>query len=108
MSTREPGLLESSTLAEEIGATAAATAPFVTSSVTPTPEREGGGPGDYVTGPNLRSQLASERFVILTDSSHHSGSQIVVTSIVFHATSPFIDCGCCHYCCRRFYLCSDS
>ncbi|GJZ72187.1 hypothetical protein Tco_0636038 [Tanacetum coccineum] len=36
------GLLECSTLAAEVGVTTAATMPFVTSSVTPTPEREGG------------------------------------------------------------------
>ncbi|GKE74793.1 hypothetical protein Tco_1536834 [Tanacetum coccineum] len=47
------GLLDRSTLATEIGATAAATIPFVTSSVTPTPEREGGGHEDSVAGPNL-------------------------------------------------------
>ncbi|GJV03621.1 hypothetical protein Tco_1337190 [Tanacetum coccineum] len=44
------GLLDRSTLATEIGATSAATVPFVTSSMTPTPEREGGGHGDSVTG----------------------------------------------------------
>ncbi|GJW41012.1 hypothetical protein Tco_0066857 [Tanacetum coccineum] len=36
------GLLECSTLAAEVGVTTAATMPFVISSVTPTPEREGG------------------------------------------------------------------
>ncbi|GKC27544.1 hypothetical protein Tco_1034838 [Tanacetum coccineum] len=54
-------LLDSSTLAVEMGATAAATISFVTSSVTPTSEREGGGLGDSVTGQNLRTQLAFER-----------------------------------------------
>ncbi|GJX58555.1 hypothetical protein Tco_0289945 [Tanacetum coccineum] len=48
------GLFDRSTLAAEIGATIAATLLFVTSFVTPTPEREGGGHGDSVTGPNLR------------------------------------------------------
>ncbi|GKB63121.1 hypothetical protein Tco_0919307, partial [Tanacetum coccineum] len=67
-------LLDSSTLAAEMGATAGATIPFVTSSVTPTSEREGGGLGDSVTGPNLRTQLAFKRFVVLTDSSHHSST----------------------------------
>ncbi|GJV79491.1 hypothetical protein Tco_1515361 [Tanacetum coccineum] len=70
------GLLDRSTLATEIGATAAATVPFVTSSVTPTPEREGGGHEDYVTGLNLRTQLAFERFVVLTDSSHYSSTHV--------------------------------
>ncbi|GJW86166.1 hypothetical protein Tco_0161506, partial [Tanacetum coccineum] len=48
----------------EIGVTAAAFVPFVTSSVTPTPEREGGRHGDSVTGPNLRLALS-----ILRDSA---------------------------------------
>ncbi|GJY19486.1 hypothetical protein Tco_0390977 [Tanacetum coccineum] len=67
------------------------TVPFVTSSVTPTPERKGGGHGDYVTGPNLRTQLASKRFVVLTDSSHHSSTHSAddeVTSIVMSSMSP--------------------
>ncbi|GKG47437.1 hypothetical protein Tco_0506922, partial [Tanacetum coccineum] len=50
------GLLDRSTLAIEIGATSAATVPFVTSSVTLTLEREGGGHEDSITGPNLRTQ----------------------------------------------------
>nr|GEV53918.1 hypothetical protein [Tanacetum cinerariifolium] len=42
-------------LKEDHGATVAATVPFVTSFVTPTLEREGGGLGDSVTGLNLSS-----------------------------------------------------
>ncbi|GKG20489.1 hypothetical protein Tco_0380290, partial [Tanacetum coccineum] len=45
------GLLDSSTLAAEVGVIAADTIPFVTSSVTPTPEHEGGGYGDSIIGP---------------------------------------------------------
>ncbi|GKF08163.1 hypothetical protein Tco_0042387, partial [Tanacetum coccineum] len=85
------GLLDRSTLATEIGATSAATIPFVTSSVTPSPEREGGGHGDSITGLSLRTQLASERFVILTDSSHHSSIHAAadeVTSIVRSSMPP--------------------
>ncbi|GKG51066.1 hypothetical protein Tco_0539190, partial [Tanacetum coccineum] len=41
--------LDKSTLAAEIGVTTAATVPFVTSSVTPTPEHEGGGNADSVS-----------------------------------------------------------
>ncbi|GKG58241.1 hypothetical protein Tco_0592020, partial [Tanacetum coccineum] len=50
------GLLDSSTLAAEVSVTAAATVPFVTSSMTPTPKREGGGYTNSITGPNLRTQ----------------------------------------------------
>nr|GEZ92303.1 hypothetical protein [Tanacetum cinerariifolium] len=65
-------LLEGSTLPVEVGVTAVATLPFITSSVSLTLEREGGGHTDSVTGPNLRTQRAVERFVVLSDSSHHS------------------------------------
>ncbi|GJU94555.1 hypothetical protein Tco_1319311, partial [Tanacetum coccineum] len=85
------GLLDSSTLAAEVGVTAAASVPFVTSSVTPTPEREGGGHGDSIIGLNLRTQFASERFVVLTDSSHHSSTHATddeVTSIVRSSMPP--------------------
>ncbi|GJS76870.1 hypothetical protein Tco_0726751 [Tanacetum coccineum] len=54
-------------------------------------EREGGGHGDSITGPNLRTQLASERFVVLTDSSHHFSTHAVndeVTSIVRSSMPP--------------------
>ncbi|GJS75411.1 gypsy type transposase [Tanacetum coccineum] len=79
------GLLKRSTLVVEIGATTTATAPFVTSSVTLTPEREGGGHIDSVSGPNLRNQHPAERFVISSDSSPHSSTNAAdaeVTSIV--------------------------
>ncbi|GJW07227.1 hypothetical protein Tco_1569650 [Tanacetum coccineum] len=85
------GLFDRSTLAAEIGATIAATLLFVTSFVTPTPEREGGGHGDSVTGPNLRTQLASESFVVLTDSFHLSSTHATddeVTFIVRSSMSP--------------------
>ncbi|GJR31760.1 hypothetical protein Tco_1107992 [Tanacetum coccineum] len=41
------GLLERSTLPVEVGVATVTTVPFVTSSVTPTPEREGEGATDY-------------------------------------------------------------
>ncbi|GJY70463.1 gypsy type transposase [Tanacetum coccineum] len=77
-------LLEGSTLAVEVRVTAAATVPFVTSSVTPTPEHEDGGHADSLTGPNLCTQPARERFVVLSDSSHYSSNNVAddeVTSI---------------------------
>ncbi|GJV69812.1 hypothetical protein Tco_1485321 [Tanacetum coccineum] len=70
------GLLERSTLAVKVGVTAAATVPFVTYSVTPTPEREGGGNTDSVFGPNLHTQRPSERFVVSSDSSYHSSTNV--------------------------------
>ncbi|GKF14013.1 hypothetical protein Tco_0055475, partial [Tanacetum coccineum] len=75
----------SCTLNVEVRITVAATVPFVTSSVTPTLEPEEGGRTDSVTGPNLRTQRAAERFVVLSDYSHHFSTNAAddeVTSIV--------------------------
>ncbi|GKA43455.1 hypothetical protein Tco_0736179, partial [Tanacetum coccineum] len=79
------GLLDISTLAVKVGVTAAATVPFVTSSMTPTPEHEDGEGGDSVTGPIVRTRPAPKRFVVLKDSSHYSSTNAVdneVTSVV--------------------------
>ncbi|GJS56930.1 hypothetical protein Tco_0651714 [Tanacetum coccineum] len=82
-------LLDKSTLATEIGVTAAATVPFVTSSVTPTPEHEGGGHADSVSTTNLRTKRPAERFLISSDTPHDSSANVaddkvflVVRSIV--------------------------
>nr|GFB10089.1 hypothetical protein [Tanacetum cinerariifolium] len=78
-------LFEQSTLNVEVGVTATTTMPFVTSSVTPTSEREEGDRTDSVIGPTIRTQRTTERFVVLSDSSHHSSTNAVddeVTSIV--------------------------
>ncbi|GJX31541.1 hypothetical protein Tco_0241396 [Tanacetum coccineum] len=48
--------------------------PLVTSSVSATPEHESGIPTDSITGLNLRTIGASERFVISLDSSYHSST----------------------------------
>ncbi|GKE33846.1 hypothetical protein Tco_1453168, partial [Tanacetum coccineum] len=61
----------------ENGVTAAATLPFITSFVTPMPEREGGDNTDSVSGPNLRTKPPGVRFVISSDSTHHSGTHDV-------------------------------
>ncbi|GKD91699.1 hypothetical protein Tco_1367206 [Tanacetum coccineum] len=85
------GLLERNTLHVEVGVTAVATLPFITSSVSLTQEREGDGRKDYVTGPNLRTQHPAERFVISPDSYHHSSATTAddeVTSIVRSSAPP--------------------
>ncbi|GJW87025.1 hypothetical protein Tco_0162365 [Tanacetum coccineum] len=69
-------LFDQSTLNVEVGITATATMPFVPSSLTPTHEREGGGHVDSVTRVNLRTQPVGARFVVLSVSSHHSGSEV--------------------------------
>nr|GEU90969.1 hypothetical protein [Tanacetum cinerariifolium] len=69
-------LLASSLLNVESGVEAVATLPFVTSSVSTTPEHEGGVLADSITGLNLRTIGASERFVISSVSSHHSSRNV--------------------------------
>ncbi|GJY07478.1 hypothetical protein Tco_0374532 [Tanacetum coccineum] len=78
-------LFEQSTLNVDVGVTTAATIPFVTSSVTSTPECEGGDYMDFVTGPNMRTQKLAKRFVISSDSAHDSNANAAddeVTSVV--------------------------
>ncbi|GKB03777.1 gypsy type transposase, partial [Tanacetum coccineum] len=57
------------------------TLPFVTSSVSATPGREGGDHTDFVTGPNLRTIGASQRFVISSNCSHHSGTNVAEAEV---------------------------
>nr|GEU35209.1 transposase (putative), gypsy type [Tanacetum cinerariifolium] len=57
------------------------TMPFVTSSVSATPGREGEGHIDSVTRRNLRTISAPQRFVISSDSSHHSGANIAEAEV---------------------------
>ncbi|GJX29572.1 hypothetical protein Tco_0237651 [Tanacetum coccineum] len=77
------GLLERNTLPVEVGITAVATLPFITSSVSLTPERDGGGRTDSVTGLNLRTQHPAERFVVLSDSPCHSSSNVADAEVSF-------------------------
>ncbi|GJS54065.1 hypothetical protein Tco_0627427 [Tanacetum coccineum] len=63
----------------EVGVAALPTLPLVTSSVSVTPEHEGEGHTDSVT--NLRTIGAPQRFVISSDSSHHSGSNIAEAKV---------------------------
>nr|GEU30046.1 putative transposase (putative), gypsy type [Tanacetum cinerariifolium] len=57
------------------------TLPFVTSSVSATPEREDKSPADSVTRLNLRTIGAPQRFVISLDSSHHFGANIAEAEV---------------------------
>ncbi|GKC65657.1 hypothetical protein Tco_1098255 [Tanacetum coccineum] len=65
-------LLSSSILNAEVGVTAVATLPFITSSISATLEHEGGDPTDFVVGPNVYTVGLAQRFVISLDYSHHS------------------------------------
>ncbi|GJX82572.1 hypothetical protein Tco_0332053 [Tanacetum coccineum] len=70
-------LLQDSLLTVEQGVPALPTLPFITSSVTASPLEEGGDHTDSVTGPSLRTVGPFVRFVVLSDSSHHSGDKSV-------------------------------
>ncbi|GJT10900.1 hypothetical protein Tco_0857942 [Tanacetum coccineum] len=69
-------LLASSILNAESGVEAVATLPFATSSVSATLEHESSVSANSITGLNLRTIGASERFVISLDSSHHSSTNV--------------------------------
>ncbi|GKG22216.1 hypothetical protein Tco_0387519, partial [Tanacetum coccineum] len=57
------------------------TLPFLTASVSTTPEHEGGDHTDSVAEPNLRTIGAPQRFVISSNSSHHSGANVVEAEV---------------------------
>nr|GEW56445.1 putative transposase (putative), gypsy type [Tanacetum cinerariifolium] len=84
-------LLEGSTLAVEVGVTVAETVPFVTSSVTLTLEREGGELTDSIIGPNLWTQRSADRFMISSDSSHHSSTNAADVEVSSVVRSPVSD-----------------
>nr|GEY01893.1 hypothetical protein [Tanacetum cinerariifolium]GEY18931.1 hypothetical protein [Tanacetum cinerariifolium] len=78
-------LLASSILNVVIGVEAVATLSLITSLLSATLEREDGNPTDSITGHNLYTIGPSEKFVISSDSSHHSSinaSGAVVNSII--------------------------
>ncbi|GKF04820.1 hypothetical protein Tco_0035488 [Tanacetum coccineum] len=68
------------------------TLPFVTSSVSATPEREDEHPADSVTGLNLQTISAPQRFVISSNSSHNSGANITEAEVdsIARSSAPII------------------
>ncbi|GJX35084.1 hypothetical protein Tco_0246641 [Tanacetum coccineum] len=57
------------------------TLPFVTSSISAMPERKDEGHTEFLTGLNLRTISAPQRFVICSNSSYHSGANIVEAEV---------------------------
>ncbi|GKA42521.1 hypothetical protein Tco_0735181 [Tanacetum coccineum] len=55
--------------------------PFITSSVSVTPERESEDQTDSMAGANLQTIIAPPRFVISSDSSHHSDANIMEAEV---------------------------
>ncbi|GKA46683.1 hypothetical protein Tco_0739566 [Tanacetum coccineum] len=74
-------LLAGAMLNPDIGVEAMPTLPFITSFVSATPEHEGRDHTNSVTGLNLRTIGASQRFVISLESSHHSGTNVVKAEV---------------------------
>ncbi|GKE87034.1 hypothetical protein Tco_1564509 [Tanacetum coccineum] len=74
-------LLAGAVLNSKVRATAASTLPFVTDSVSTMQEREGGDHTDSVTGLNLLTIGAPQRFVISSYSSHHSGANVAEAEV---------------------------
>ncbi|GKD41871.1 hypothetical protein Tco_1266516 [Tanacetum coccineum] len=68
-------LLQDSLLTVEQGVPALPTLPFITSYVIALPLEEGGDHTDSMTGPSLRTVGPTVRFIVLSDSSHHSGAK---------------------------------
>ncbi|GJV54734.1 gypsy type transposase [Tanacetum coccineum] len=85
-------LLARAVLNAEVRGGPVLTLPFVTSSVSATPEREDEHLADSVTGLNLRTICAQQRFVISSDSSHHSGANIAEAEVdsIVRSSAPII------------------
>ncbi|GJX93370.1 hypothetical protein Tco_0347956 [Tanacetum coccineum] len=84
-------LLASIMLNVEVGVAAVATLCMVTSLVSATPEYESGPPTDSNTGLNLHTLGLTERFVISSDSSHYSSTNVIeagIESFVRYVTPP--------------------
>ncbi|GJY67189.1 hypothetical protein Tco_0469427 [Tanacetum coccineum] len=78
-------LLAGVVLNPEVGTAALPTLPFITSYVSVTPEQESEDQTDSMAGVNLQTLTAPPRFVVSSDSSHHS--EKFVESSVFGGDS---------------------
>ncbi|GKG03075.1 hypothetical protein Tco_0310711, partial [Tanacetum coccineum] len=74
-------LLVGAILNDDVRGEAIPTLPFVTSFVSTMPERKGRDHTDSMVGPNLRTISAPQRFVISSDSSHHSGANVAEAEV---------------------------
>ncbi|GJZ18623.1 hypothetical protein Tco_0554746 [Tanacetum coccineum] len=80
-------LLAEAVLNAEVRGEVIPTLSFVTSSVSVIPEREGGDHTDSVAETNLQTVNAPQRFVISSESSHHSGATAKEKTAI---PSPFV------------------
>ncbi|GKF84709.1 hypothetical protein Tco_0249607, partial [Tanacetum coccineum] len=65
----------------EVGVVAIPTLPFMTASISTTPKREGGDHIDFIAGLNRCTIGAPPRFIIASDSSYHSGTNVVEAEV---------------------------
>ncbi|GJU34401.1 hypothetical protein Tco_1182755 [Tanacetum coccineum] len=82
------GLLDHSMLAVEVGVTAVAIVPFVTSFVALTLERDGGGRTDFVSGPNLET-----RHPVFRSATSYNDCGLTVTAVVGTSSAPALGAG---------------
>nr|GFB42946.1 nonaspanin [Tanacetum cinerariifolium] len=75
------GLLVRAVLNAEVGVAAIPTLPFMTTSISTTRDRDDGSHTDSMARLNLRATRAPPRFVISSDSSHHSGTNVAEAEV---------------------------
>nr|GEU79427.1 hypothetical protein [Tanacetum cinerariifolium] len=83
-------LLKNVVLNAEVGVQALSTLPIMTSSITPSPPKECEDHTDFVNRPNLQTIGPSERYVISSDSSLHSTTNVVEAEVDSLVRSPII------------------
>ncbi|GKD47429.1 hypothetical protein Tco_1272074 [Tanacetum coccineum] len=74
-------LLVGAVLNAKLRVAAIPTLPFMTASISTMQEREGGDHNDFVAGLNLHAIGAPPTFVISSDSSQHSGTNVVEAEV---------------------------
>nr|GEX54219.1 hypothetical protein [Tanacetum cinerariifolium] len=74
-------LLAGAVLNAEVDVAAIPTFHFMTTSISTTPEHEGGDHTDFVAGLNLHAIRTPPRFFISSDSSYHSGTNVAKAEV---------------------------
>nr|GEV12381.1 alpha/beta hydrolases superfamily protein [Tanacetum cinerariifolium] len=74
-------LLVGAVLNAKVGVAAMHNLPFMSASISSTPERGGGEHTNSVAGLNLRAIGTPPRFVVSSDSSHHSGTNVAKAEV---------------------------
>ncbi|GKF59892.1 hypothetical protein Tco_0176678, partial [Tanacetum coccineum] len=74
-------LLAGAVLNAKLGVAAIPTLPFMTASISTMQERKDGDHNDFVDGLNLHAIGAPPTFVISSDSSHHSGTNVAEAEV---------------------------